>query len=372
MLNIINYKIKDSILKLKIIFGLIYFKYNQESFEWCFKLFGIPLLKNIVRYKKGNFYETILLLFLPIYKHNIIYKFQNRYIKLIYERYPGHDYYFTFDSGLGEIFLTLLYFDKIIKKYNPKNPLIIFKSKKLNDIYRLFNYRWKSIVDIEYNWFLNFENKYKDSTFIALLPTTYFNKTEKNMQKSKIHYYESLIKHLNIKNNITKPLLKIHNEPIIENITKHILNDNFVIIMPNAITIDNLPQDFWLKLCKKLKNSGFNIFLNITSMEEYIEGTFAIFLTIPELAQLAKYSKAIIGLRSGALEVISMLSDTKSEIIYNDATHIQNPMNAKNMMCSFSIKKLPFINTNKINEYIYNSSKEDELINDIINSIAQK
>lgn len=149
---------------------------------------------------------------------------------------------------------------------------------------------------------------------------------------------------------------------------KDVLQNNFIIITPDAVTLNPLGQYFWTELCKNLNNLGFKIFLNVESRKDTIpaEGIISAFLTIEETYELAKYAKAVIGLRSGLLEILSTTSQVPTFAIYNSYREwLPNKMSPQEAIKGFTLKSLPNIQPEKIYEYCWNEYSPDELIYEI-------
>lgn len=363
----------NKVMKKKFLFGLIYLRINQVSTDWNLRLFGLTVLKTKVDVLRSR--ETLFLLgCIPMLKYSILDRLRKSYMQMVCSSFPDYDAYFPFASGCGEIFLMLSHFKEFINQYDYKKPLLIFNSHKLNDIYKLFHLPYDSVV-IENVAGLLLDDKciFLNKEFITPLNYKYFGKTEKKIITGKLHYYESLKKRINVYNTAQLPTITDFDKNKINLIANIILDNNFVIIMPEALTIKELDKEFWEKICTSLHNKGYKVFLNVTNIHNYIKNTVTIFLDYSEMAALACQAKAIIGLRNGFLEVTSMLSNVPSFVIYNKFnSYAQNKLSANQAINGFSMKKLPFKNVHNIYEYNYeNYSDELVLQNEIFNDFQQ-
>ena len=369
--NYRNTKYKNLII-LGIQIPLYRIKKDGFTTAWKFSFFGIPILSSEI--SNPFFHKEKIKLFniIPILKLNIKKRQQNRYLELITSEYPEYDCYYTFACNCGELFWFLCHFKEINARYSPQKPLIICDKARMLSICKMFENIIKvpSILFEDYNsLFLDEVTNYKNKKFISILNQDYFNNyADINICKKGEHYYKLFRDKLNIQ----KPALLPNDNEIgsekIKSLAKDVLQNNFIIITPDAVTLNPLGQYFWTELCKNLNNLGFKIFLNVESRKDTIpaEGIISAFLTIEETYELAKYAKAVIGLRSGLLEILSTTSQVPTFAIYNSYREwLPNKMSPQEAIKGFTLKSLPNIQPEKIYEYCWNEYSPDELIYEI-------
>ena len=118
-------------------------------------------------------------------------------------------------------------------------------------------------------------------------------------------------------------------------------------------------------LCNALVKKGYHIFLNQkrTSTICFDSSVFSIPLSLEEIYCLAEYSKGIIALRSGLIDLLSKTNVSK-HIIYND--YLTKELTAAENLFAFSLKKLPYTKSNTIFEYVYSYIDEYIILEKII------
>ena len=128
-----------------------------------------------------------------------------------------------------------------------------------------------------------------------------------------------------------------------------------------------MEKDFWDNLTAKLKSLGYEVFCNAMEFKNLADGSTSTFLTYEESIELAKYAKAIIGMRSGFLECLSQ-NNVPLIALYTDFPERPGFKRLKSdkVLSGFSIAKLPKVNTEKLFEYDVNKYKKQELIIDEI------
>ena len=79
-----------------------------------------------------------------------------------------------------------------------------------------------------------------------------------------------------------------------------------VIIFPHAKTFEELDENFWKELTRRLNEKNFIVYTNINAAETIIDGTKPLELNFSELNYIVDRVKCFIGLRSGALDFLAM------------------------------------------------------------------
>lgn len=145
--------------------------------------------------------------------------------------------------------------------------------------------------------------------------------------------------------------------------------NKFVILSPEAISLNSPDMAFWTKLAKEFNNLGYSVFCNITKEESYIPGTYTTQLSLKELYSVAKYSKAIIGLRSGLMDFLASIENLKIIALYASLDYWEIP--AEKVLKTYTLKELPFKHSTKIVEYSLEDFSTTILINKIIKNLSE-
>lgn len=360
---------------------LLPFGFNLEidriTTQWNLRLFVFPLLKSRIKNVFLQSKETLYFFgLIPICRYNIINRVKKNFMKTVIAKYPEYDNYIVFQSGCGEIFWAFSHLTEFVRTNNINSPLIVCHKKILKEVYNLFSNLNFPIV-IEENCtglLLDYKNTYINKNFIVPLNYKYFGNNEKNIIKNGVHYYSELKKQLNVKNNPVldmKDMKDINDETKVKakHLTERYLMNKFVIIMPEASTIEEMNSDFWEQIISVLEQNGYKSFCNCT--KDY-SNRYTISMSLPfeELLALTQYSSAIIGIRNGLLEVLSVLSQKPSYVIYNKFNiFAQNILTAKEAKTGFSMLKLPNINPTKVHEYVIGETTLNDICNDIVKTI---
>lgn len=366
--------------KEKKLLGLFYKKTNLLNSESIIRFLGLKILYSKVDILKSSASIYIYPFKFLSFKKNIRKNIQRNYMEYVLYKYPNYKNYIIFSSGFGEIYHTLFYLKQIINRDNiSDNTLIVFNKKGLNDLYKLFNINFDStVIESIEGIMLDKTQEYKGAKFITPLNFDYFGTVEKSICNHKAHYYEVLKSNIFFDLNcddISIPNLK--DNFILGQFLENGLKKHFVIICPEASTLNFLPYDFWMKLVQKLKFAGYEVLVNTNNSRLTIENSISswkVGLSVEEILQLSKYAEAIIGLRSGFLEILTDISQTKTFIIYQDFNcFAQNNLSAEDVLSGFSVKKLPNIKSELIHEYKFNTYNDFEnLIDEILSNLSKK
>lgn len=123
-----------------------------------------------------------------------------------------------------------------------------------------------------------------------------------------------------------------------------------VIVAPEAKSCMSLDRNFYKSLCRKLKEKGYAVFLNVTDISNSLADTKQSFLPIELVVPFADLCGHIISVRSGFCEVASS-SNAKFHVIYPD----------KDFFELFPLNEI--VNTKNLNEYILDSDSKITLEN---------
>ena len=280
-----------------------------------------------------------------------------------YKYYKNHDDIYIFWINSGEIFLFLKYvLHNLIKMRNSRSPLILTNRKYHVDMVKLF------YPDVRCVYIKNLKPpmQQKEFTidnyhFTLVVPKWHFDNVEKGAVNNELgfdNYFTPIANLYNCDPNNIKGLkitpYQNYEISMRKKIKKIGLNhDNFIFLAPEAQSCIELEPSFWVQLTKKLKDKGYDIFINIVGRDMKIEGIEykSAFLSYGEAYALCKYAKKIIALRSGICELLCECN-TKMDILYTAFRKkpFFRDVNCKQVMQSFGFYNLPDINHKLINE----------------------
>ena len=366
--------------KYKALFGLIYFKYNNISKTFDFRLFGIRVLHS----KLKGYYKKYYFLFPPVLYLKTTKEFLTSFLDNLIEKYPQYDDYYVFLSRSGEFFLLMHHLREWLQKNKSTNYILIFSAKYHLNICKMFfpeipcAYIKNINVPLISRGIKKIKTCYKTKNIYVPTNEKYFVRVENDIRNKNGHYYELLKQHLNLSNKTVEYTISIEAQNKIKNIVKYILNDNFVFISPETLSNEPVEKDFWEDLCNLIRADGYKIYCNTMNFNNLIPGCEAMFLTYEESIELAKYAKAIIGMRSGFLECLSQ-NNVPLFVLYTDFSKRPGfkKISSDKVLSGFSIKKLPNVKPENIYEYDVNSYDNknaiiDEIISKVENTIKEE
>ncbi len=128
----------------------------------------------------------------------------------------------------------------------------------------------------------------------------------------------------------------------------------------------------YLNIAINLSGGGYDMFYNTIPLN--LKNTYykSCYLTHPEAKYVASQADIIIGVRSGLMDIIA---DSPSDIFciyfpfYKRAKYLVD-LNAEKVIQGFSLKQLPFVNSDNVYEYNTEQMSEDEIMKNIINKIS--
>ena len=273
--------------------------------------------------------------------------YELEYLEKRFSKYDFDDAY-LFASASGETFFTMQYFEQICKKMGSKKPLLLSNKSYSNAIFKMFYPKTENIIHFS-NLFDIVEpmtpltiNKHR---YIFPFTKSYFTRLEeKHKNGEDCHFYKNLVhafgvdisarRKAEISNNCRKK---------VEDLIKYkALGNNFVIVSPLAASNDSLSHWFWENLCLSLNEQGYSVFLNGPDCG----------VDMAEYRYLASRARAVIGVRSGALD---LSADTcPITVAYYLPFKRRNdwaPIRSSYIMKNFSLKVLPDCMPEHIHEF---------------------
>ena len=85
--------------------------------------------------------------------------------------------------------------------------------------------------------------------------------------------------------------------------------DKIVLFSPHAVSLSDLPENFWEKEAEKLKKQGFVVVSSVLKPQDAVAGTVYIPLNCEEAFCLAYHCHAVYVLRSGFADLCFQLGD---------------------------------------------------------------
>lgn len=334
--------------------------------------------KPIIQYSRNSSYKYI-----DIFPKNSLLKIsQEKYRHLL----AGKDYdsiYFLWNNT-GETWQFLRISRSYFKKNNSKKPIIITDKKYHDDLVRMMLPEFENIrISLSYEQRLIIEKMYKklfpQKTYLVF-NFAHFSKLESELQKGKdIHFYDAILNTLGLKRNrmdYIEP--KISKEAELSALAKakemNLDINNFVFISPEAKSNRTPSQEFWTKIENELNLLGYDTYFNIVGVLNTISGKNkkCIKLNIEEGLALASHAKAVIGLRSGFMEILQS-AHKPIFCIYTGFRKRRTPaMTADKVLRGFTLEKCTYtVDNNSLFEYNADIIDETNLLSHIVNDFKK-
>ncbi|MCM1183103.1 MAG: hypothetical protein NC337_07000 [Roseburia sp.] len=181
------------------------------------------------------------------------------------------------------------------------------------------------------------------------------------------NYLTQVMSYLSIdnKSEFTKPAFLYDNKRMDE-ILKNIacIPGRTIVIAPYAKTVKPIPMYFWIQLAVKLRQAGYCVCTNsVGDTEPPVYGTAAVFIPYDQSVPFVERAGAVIGLRSGFLDVVSSANCLKISLCNDD--------NYKRGIChisdSFSLSAM--YGEPKQYDLLYSAEGVTNLLEEVVNTV---
>ncbi|MBR4507904.1 MAG: hypothetical protein IKP23_00285 [Elusimicrobiaceae bacterium] len=318
-----------------------------------------------------------------IYKYRAIVKLfgltlqDQEEVMAFYKKYKSKipadtDYLCFLSTGIGEFSLFLsLCLNNFMKQNHIKHPLFITKNKYHIALLNIFCPSLKIILVLDFPFQRVNEFKINNIRAKYFFPLPYFQQVEKDIHNKRIHFGESLLNFFELNNkkfdvNLPKILSKWQYTTEEKLKPFSLNNKDFVFISPQANSCQRINIKFWNTLVEKLHNKGLKIIFNSSDFS-VPPGCLTADFSLKEAFVIAQKAKAIIGVRSGLLDLLSM-SETPIHAIYTAFKDRKDfpPMSKEYVRIGFDLEKLPKeIRKSKIYSYFYSENLIEEILNNL-------
>lgn len=358
--------------------GLFSVKIWYPSGTFMFRFFWIPILSSAQ--KKEYIYYKIFGIPVFILKNGK--HFFENFCSVLYKTYPQYDDFYIFFSKSGEFYLLMHHFAQWLRNNKSQKYACVFFNNYHPDIYKMF-FPKNEFICIEGADVValsrgvdSVKNVIENKNFYVPLYEKYFRQVEDDICNNNAHYYQELLKHLDLEKSATNTYTV--SDTVKEKINKilPLLNNKFILISPESGSNAPLSKEFWKEICSYSKSLGYEVFCNCLHIGNFISGSICIFLNYEETMELAKHAKLIIGLRSGLLECMAS-PEVPLISLYSDFSKRSGfkPMSSTHVKNGFSLKKLSCIGKLNAKEYALSETNVEKLLqqckSDILNSLQR-
>ena len=233
------------------------------------------------------------------------------------------------------------------------------------------------VVIPELFYFLNEDlNEYSfKQKFHIFYEPQYFVNVENNMRQKPVetvHFLDFILK----KMNFTVEEFKMQNIQVSSEEEQNVLRkakkcglniNNFIFVSNETTSAEKNETEFWKEIIKDFRIQGYDIFQNAVNKNNFLLGAKHFNLSLKEALILSRYAKSILMYRSGLSDVLS-LNRKNMHLIYTDFKErgFFAQLSSDKVLAGFTLRKLPFINSDLIYEYDYNKYKNKKELKDII------
>lgn len=327
--------------------------------------------------RNKNGLRTTRLFWIPVHTKNLKKELLDKILQNIDDKYD--DIYIS-RHNIGETYVYLTHLQNWVKKNGSKKPLLLVWQKKDVPFYKMFVNKNIALqyIDISqqdlHSRFTEECIEYKGKRIFCPTPDILANILEKRKEIPTWTFYNHICKDfaMDAKDKLTKPIVSDGVKHSVELKIKKYFKRPFVVVIPNANSLRQMPVDFWNKIIHKLRDMGYDVFVNShhtrrddrNGLDQSETVTFD--CNLAEMYELSRRAAGVITLASG-VAVFLTATGNKMDLIYTTANPIGKlVVTGKQMQDTYSVYNLPGIDDKKIKEYVAEIYSTDELADMIL------
>lgn len=327
--------------------------------------------------RNKNGLRTTRLFWIPIHTKNLKKELLDRILQNIDDKYD--DIYIS-RHNIGETYVYLTHLQNWIKKNGSKKPLLLVWQKKDIPLYKMFvnkniTLQYLDILQQDlHSCFTEEFLEYKGKRIFCPTPDILINILKKRKDVPSWTFYTHICKDfvMGAKDKLTKPVVSNDVKNSVKLKIKKYFKRPFVIIIPNANSLRQMPTDFWNKIIHQLHAFGYDIFVNAHRTRNDnragldLAETVTFNCDLAEMYELSRQSAGVITLASG-LAVFLTATGRKMDLIYTSTKPIGKlEITGKIMEDTYSVYNLPGVDDKIIKEYDAETYSPDELADVIL------
>lgn len=331
-------------------------------------LLGYP----VVQYSKDAAHKYI-----DIFPHDTILENIRGKIRSILMNEEYDDIYIVWNNT-GESWQFFRIAKNYFEKNKSKKPIILVCKSYLREMPKMLlpgiPVKSLSLASLDERMCIEYHlSKIDHHRVFKVLPTSHFYELEKKLQSGReVHFLDAILETLSLsrkKISYQEPEISPEVEAtILDKARSMNLNiDKFIFLSPEAKSNKTPSNSFWERIKDELNTLGYDTYFNIVGCSNTIstQNKKCMRLSMEEGLALAKHANAIIGIRSGFMEVIAS-AKKNMYCIYTPFMERATPaMSADKVLKGFTLKKCP--DQTVIYEYNAENVNEDDLALLIVN-----
>lgn len=331
------------------------FTYTKSNFIYGhgmeLSVLGVPVMKSSICFK--SLIERYSVCGLKLFKRCVRKKFLAGAKELL-RNFPGYETYVPICSGSGEVFLFLSSLRNNLSSKQLSKTLILCSSPKHLDIARSVDKRFNVELTNSYCFLFIPSNVNVEGggRIYNPLNAEYFRKTEGYLLAGRKNYFQSLCDDGIIdRHKINFPDLNDLACDKVDNILNGVRLNKSVFLLPTANTICSFNTDSWKQLVAELVKNDYVVYYNAHDFAEPLIGAKSVDFSFMETVYFAAHFSAIVGVRSGMMELVLEVKDVPCLAFYKNFSPVnQIFLTSREVMAGFSLHHLPIKNKDNVIE----------------------
>ncbi len=286
-----------------------------------------------------------------------------------------YDDVYLLRHNMGETYVELICMEERVRGHGSKRPLVVAREKRYEELCRMMLPKWIVVRHIPldqgeiHDIFCEQGKEYREimieaegHRFFCSTPRIAEHMVELRRKDPQVNFYSYMCESVGAKAERSIPRLRAKKE--VEELAMDLMQregleeGKYVVLIPEAVSTQMIPESFWLDLEEKLTKRDYKAYINRTIGNN-------VGVPVEVLVEVSRHAAGVITLGSG-IAIVLAKEVCHMDIIYTALRNKKARCDADMVMKLYSVRHIPSVDMQSINEYNSEKISYDALVEQII------
>ena len=304
------------------------------------------------------------------------YDYRRRWLQELAQKVgEKYDDVYLLRHNMGETYVELICMEERVRGHGSKKPLVVAREKRYEELCKMMLPKGIEVRHIPLNQgeihdiFCEQEKECREimieaegHRFFCSTPLIARHMIELQRKNSHVNFYSYICESVGAKAERIIPRLRAKKE--VEEQAKVLMQregleeGKYVVLLPEAVSTQMLPESFWLDLEEELTKRGYKTYINWTIGNN-------VDVPVEVLVEVSRHAVGVITLGSG-IAIVLAKEVCHMDIIYTSLKNEDATCSAGMVMELYSVRHIPGVDMQSINEYDSEKISGKALVEQII------